>query len=614
MGDFIKLLPDSVANQIAAGEVVQRPASVVKELVENAIDAGADHIQLIIKESGRTLIQVIDNGKGMSPTDARLSLERHATSKIQSADDLFHIKTMGFRGEALASIVAVAQCELKTKTEKDEIGTSIIIEGSDIKSQEPCACERGTSISVKNLFYNIPARRKFLKSNAVENRHIIDQFERIAIIYPDIHFTFHQDNVKLFHLESGSLRQRIVAIFGKKYDDRLVPLQEETNMVNLSGFICKPEFAKKKKDGQFLFVNNRFIKSNYLHHGILAAYDELLPRGMHPSYFLHLECDPESIDVNIHPTKTEIKFEEERSIYAILRSTVKKALGEHNISPTLDFNRETAFDDILPNQPIVEPKIPVDKNFNPFTSNTSTQFKSKNSGSQYTKPITQGWETLVSTPEIKPQQNISFEPINEEEDAAGNHETTTLAPQKHFFQIQGKYIFTPIKSGAMIIDVRRAHERILYERNLRALAMNQGISQKSLFPVNIDLKASDSALLNELMPQLHLLGFEIEEFGNNSFIVRGLPAELSNYNCNELIDELLFNFKENEQNLELKTHMNLAYSLAYKDSIGRSRILENEECATLIEQLFTCENHQTTVTGKPIVSRITIEELQKKFD
>ncbi|MBD81260.1 MAG: DNA mismatch repair protein MutL [Crocinitomicaceae bacterium] len=624
MGDVIQLLPDNVANQIAAGEVVQRPSSVVKELMENALDAGATKIKLIVKEAGRTLIQVIDNGKGMSPTDARLSLERHATSKIRNAEDLFQIKTMGFRGEALASIVAVAQCELKTKRAEDELGTLIQVEGSETKKQEPCTCENGSSVSVKNLFFNLPARRKFLKSNAVEKRHIIDQFERISIIYPQIKFLFYLDDIKLFHLEPGTLRQRIVGVFGKNYNDRLVPINEETSLVKLAGFIGKPEFAKKKRDGQFLFVNGRFIKSNYLHHGILAAYDELVQTGYHPSYFIHLECDPESIDVNIHPTKTEVKFEDEKSIYAIIRSSVRKALGEHNIAPSLDFNRETAFDEMPKNRDIVAPSISVDPSFNPFEKESGSSLgKLSGAPGKPNKTEIANWGSMIQKDPLLNQQQMNFSSIDKEfvqqenhlESSTLNTDSTEIDPhQNRVFQIHGKYILSPIKSGLMVIDQRRAHERVLYERNLKALALNQGKSQKSLFPVTLEFNASDGAMLQDLSPELHLLGFEFEEFGKNSFIVRGLPAEAAQENCKELFDELLATYKENEQQLELKSHVNIAFSLAQKESKSMNRVLSNVECSALIDELFACENPQTTVGGKPIISTLSLDELNNKFN
>lgn len=626
MSDIIQLLPDNVANQIAAGEVVQRPASVVKELMENALDSGATEIQLIIKEAGQTLIQVIDNGKGMSATDARLSLERHATSKIRTAEDLFHLATMGFRGEALASIVAVAQCEIKTKRKEDELGTIIHVEGSQTKNQEPCATENGTSVSVKNLFFNLPARRKFLKSNAVERRHIIDQFERIAIIYPEVRFIFYNDDVKLFHLEPGTLRQRIVAVFGKNHNDRLVPLEEETSLVTLNGFIGKPEFAKKKRDGQFLFVNGRFIKSNYLHHGILAAYSDLIPHGVHPSYFIHLKCDPESIDVNIHPTKTEIKFEEEKSIYAIIRSAVKKALGEHNIAPTLDFNRETAFDDIPLNKTIVAPDVKINADFNPFDSEKSVSYSPFDKASLQNKPrnsenYQRNWESLVDIEPQLEQKNLEFEPVdnefvqNQTESSTMNQSSSDIDPeQNRVFQIHGKYILSPIKSGIMLIDQRRAHERVLYERNLKTLALNQGASQKSLFPVTLDFTQNDSMLLQDLSSELQLLGFDFDEFGDNSYIFRGLPAEVAHENCKDLIEEILQSFKDNQQELELKSHVNIAYSLAQKESRSLNKMLSTEECSSLINELFSCENPQNTVSGKPIISTISLAELNSKFN
>jgi DNA mismatch repair protein MutL len=596
MEGIIQLLPDSVANQIAAGEVVQRPASVVKELMENAIDAGATEIDVIIKDAGRTLIQVLDNGKGMSPPDARLSLERHATSKIKSADDLFSINTMGFRGEALPSIVAVAQCELKSKGSSEDIGTRIVVEGSEVHKQEATTCAQGTSFSVKNLFYNIPARRKFLKSNAVENRHIIDQFERIVLIYPDIRFTLTSDGNQLFVLEPGNLRQRIVAVFGKNYNSKLVPIEEESNIVNLEGFILKPEFSRKTRGEQYLFVNNRFIKSHYLHNAISAAYEILIPHNHHPGYFISLHCDPSTLDVNIHPTKTEVKFEEEKSIYAIIRSSVRKALGEHNISPTLDFERETAFDGIRPDKEIKEPKIKVDPGFNPFSE------KAPSGTALRVQP--EHWQKMFESPEVPVQQEMEVE----------QEETTAAVTDRKIFQFAGRYILSPLKNGIMVIDQQRAHERVLFERFLSAIAQNKGACQQTLFPVNVELSAQLTDLVNQLLPDLRSLGFDIDSFGQNAFIIRGVPAELSQLDAAEVLDDLLANFQKNESELKSGPQVNIAYSLAQKGAIKNGRMLTAEEMSNLVDELFGCENPQHTPNGKRIIQTLELSEMNERFD
>ncbi|UTW61099.1 DNA mismatch repair endonuclease MutL [bacterium SCSIO 12741] len=623
MNDVIKLLPDAVANQIAAGEVVQRPASVVKELMENAIDAGADQITVVIKNAGKNLIQVIDNGSGMSPTDLRMSIERHATSKINDAQDLFRIRTMGFRGEALASITAVAQCEIKSRQADTDIGTCLMIDGSEIKSQEPCSHNQGTSIAVKNLFFNIPARRKFLKSNSVESKHIIDQFERIALIYPAVQFRLFSDDNELFHLNKGNYRQRIVAIFGKNYNDRLVPMAEESNIISLEGFIGKPENARKTRGEQYFFVNDRFIKNNYLHHAVTAAFDELIPEKYHPSYFIRFTCDPSFVDINIHPTKTEVKFEDDKSVYAILRSSVKKALGEHNIAPTLDFNRETAFDDLTNRTEVVPPSITVNPEFNPFESKSAnTSFGGSSGGGSMSMPKKQSidnWETLYPETTLT-QQEVAGMPMEEEEtritqkEISGLDQENPLQTDKKFFQLHNRYILSQIKSGVMIIDQQRAHERILFEQFLHALAHRQGTSQQSLFPVTLEYAAGESELIRGFLPELNQLGFDLEEFGKNTFIVRGVPAELSDQDAQELLDGILENYQLNAQELKLDARVNVAFSLAQKGAIKRNRPLEPTEIQNLIDSLFACENPYATPSGKLVITTLYMDELNKRFD
>ncbi len=617
MNDVIKLLPDSVANQIAAGEVVQRPASVVKELMENAIDSGADQITVVIKNAGKNLIQVIDNGSGMSSSDVRMSVERHATSKINQAEDLFRIKTMGFRGEALASIAAVAQCELKTRQSDSDVGTCLIIEGSEVKNQEPCNHNVGTSVAVKNLFFNIPARRKFLKSNSVESKHIIDQFERIALIYPEVQFRLYADDNELFHLVKGNYRQRIVAIFGKNFNDRLVPVAEESNIITLEGFIGKPEHARKTRGEQYFFVNDRFIKNNYLHHAVTAAFDELIPEKYHPSYFIRFKCDPSFVDINIHPTKTEVKFEDDKSVYAILRSSVKKALGEHNIAPTLDFNRETAFDQPSNPRDIVPPSISVNPEFNPFEASPKTT----GSGSVQVprRESIKNWETLYPD-QVMSQQEVAtghFEgeenPITQKE-LSGMDQDSPIQSDTKFFQLHNRYILSQIKSGVMIIDQQRAHERILFEQFLHALAHRMGSSQQSLFPVTLEYAAGESELIRGFLPELNQLGFDIEEFGKNTFIVRGVPAEVSDQDAQDLLDGIIENYQLNAQELKLDARINVAFSLAQKGAIKRNRPLESKEIQNLIDSLFACENPYSTPSGKMVITTLYMDELNKRFD
>ena len=534
MPDIINLLPDSVANQIAAGEVIQRPASAVKELLENAIDAGATDIKLILKDAGRTLIQIIDNGSGMSETDARMCFERHATSKIKKADDLFKITTMGFRGEAMASIAGVSQVEMKTKRAEDQLGTQIEIEGSELKSQTSCACPKGTSISVKNLFFNVPARRNFLKSDSVELRHIIEEFQRVAIAHPEIALSLHHNNSELFHLEKGTLRQRLVGIFGDSYNQRLVPVHEDTTIVNVTGFIGKPEFARKTRGEQFFFVNNRFIKSSYLHHALQNAYDLLLPKDAFPSYFINMEIDPKTIDVNIHPTKTEIKFEDERSVYTIMRSAVKQSLGKYNIAPSLDFEQETSIaipqnksrEEVLMNPP----KIKVDKNYNPFEveERKSSPSRPPLQGGEK-KKVENYYETPIAFEKAisNTQQEFALPLKGTTEKSEGWEQSSGGGPEFNIegektsktsaYQLHNKYILAHIKTGMIVIDQQAAHERILFENYLEMVEKHKGVSQQQLFPQTLEFSACDTAIMKELQDELHGLGFDINEFGKNTF-------------------------------------------------------------------------------------------------
>ena len=611
MPDIIQLLPDAVANQIAAGEVVQRPSSAVKELMENAIDAGADRIQLIVRNAGKSLIQVIDNGSGMSMTDARLCFERHATSKIRKAEDLFAIRTMGFRGEAMASIAAIAHVELKTRRPEDELGTVIRIEGSAVVDQSPEALPTGTCIAVKNLFYNVPARRNFLKSNAVEMRHIIDEFQRMALAHPDLFFSLHNDGNELFHLPSGTLKQRIIHLFGNNYNQKLVPVEEETTILSVNGFVGKPEFAKKTRGEQFFFVNKRFVKDPYLHHAIMNAYEDILPADTFPLYVLFIEIDPGKIDINVHPTKTEIKYEDEKAIYAILRSAVKRSLGRYNIAPSLDFDQETSFGNFITPKPLEEIQVPTisfNPNFNPFDGD---EVSSRASGSaragQYSSTlerktdIPQNWDTLYQ--------------ITEQEHEEQLHLNTEDKKGERFFQIHNKYIVSQIHSGFILIDQQAAHERILFEQYLEQLDRHQGTSQQSLFPVTVDLNAADFALMSDLLPDLQTLGFQLRPFGKTTYIIDGIPADLGN-NVNEtaVIEKLLEDVKNNRSDLKISKRENLAKSLARSAALKAGTVLSDGEMAELIDKLFACQSPNTSISGRPTLVTFTLQELLEKFN
>lgn len=591
MEDIIQVLPDRVANQIAAGEVVQRPASIVKELLENSIDADASQIQLIVQDAGRTLVQVVDNGKGMSPTDARLSFERHATSKIRNAEELFHIQTKGFRGEALASIAAVAHVELKTKRALDEIGTSISIAGSDVKSQVPDSTPDGTSLSVKNLFYNIPARRNFLKGDKVELKHIIDEFERVALAHPSIGFSFHHNQQELFRLRPDGLRKRIVDIFGPKFNEKLVPTEEETDVVGISGFVGKPDFAKKTRGEQFFFVNNRFIRHPYLHHAVQSAFEGLLAPGYHPSYFLFLQIDPARIDVNIHPTKTEIKFDDDRTIYAILRSAVKKSLGQYSIAPSLDFDRETSFDDIplKPDGPVRAPSIEVDPSFNPFKSSPKSERKNP-----------YDWTEAYRFDEQKEEntKELGFE---------GN-EKTTIA-----YQLHNKYILTHIKTGFMVIDQNRAHQRVLFEQFLRRLENQSSLSQQLLFEQTFELSGGDRSILSSLETQLNSLGFDIEPFGPQTVVIRGIPAGIKETNACAVLEQIIEDAKHHRDDLTSGNLDTLAKFMARNMAVKSGVRLEKEEMHQLVDELFACEQPYAAPNGKTTLITLTLEELDKRF-
>jgi DNA mismatch repair protein MutL len=618
MPDIIQLLPDSVANQIAAGEVVQRPASAVKELVENAIDAGADKIQLILKDAGKSLVQVIDNGCGMSLTDARMSFERHATSKIRKAEDLFAIRTMGFRGEAMASIAAIAHVELKTRRHEDELGTCIIIEGSEVLSQQACSANTGTSISVKNLFYNTPARRNFLKGNPVEMRHIVDEFQRVALANPNIFFTMHHDGQEVYHLPATALKQRIVHLFGNNYNQRLVPVEEDTSIIKLHGYVGKPEFARKTRGEQFFFVNNRYIRDAYLNHAVLTAFEELLPDESYPLYVLFIEIDPSKIDINVHPTKTEIKYQDERSIYAIIRSAVKRALGKYNITPTLDFDQENSIGHLITSKPleqIVQPTIAFNPDFNPFATEVKKADREPSfrhsAGEHQRTAIPQNWDTLY---EISKREEQAQQEMHTESTISVQEQEVSKSSERQLFQIHGRYILSQIKSGFMLINQQSAHERILYERFLQQLDNHSGTSQQSLFPQSVTLQSSDFELLKELLPDVRALGFDIREFGKNTVVVEGIPADLSNVAEHALLEHLLEGFKNNLAILKLDKRDNLARSLARNGAIKAGTRLSLEEMNLLIDQLFACQMPNLALNGKPVISTFTLNELAERFE
>ncbi|KAB1064319.1 DNA mismatch repair endonuclease MutL [Salibacter halophilus] len=624
MANIVQLLPDNIANQIAAGEVIQRPASVVKELLENAVDADATEIDLIVKDAGKTLIRVIDNGSGMSDEDARMALERHATSKIRSSDDLFSIKTMGFRGEALASIASISHVEIKTKERSNDLGSQVLVEGSEVKKQEPTQTKNGTSIAVKNLFYNVPARRKFLKSDQVELRHIIDEFERVALPNPHIKFTFHHNDNELFHLDPGSFRQRVVAVFGKKFRERLVPVEQKTNILDLRGFVGKPESARKTRGEQFFFVNGRFIKSHYLHHAISEAMEELIPKGYHPSYFIELQVEPDFIDVNIHPTKTEIKFEDERAIYAIVSSSVRQAIGQYNITPTIDFEQETSFDGPSSNKPVTPPQIKVDTSYNPFEENKQFGGKpgsdrKKFSGSEASKAMQrENYEKLFrANPEMAKwtAQHLDQEDETPEETQQQSFEVEEKEQHKMpCIQLHKKYILSTIKSGAVLIHQSRAHERILFERFTEFLANNPASSQQSLFPQQVQFSAQDATLVEELSDELKMLGFELSGFGKTTFVVQGMPDYAVNQDPQELLETVLENYKNNLQELKLDKQEAFARSLAQRTAIIGGKELSRDEMLVLIEELFACSNPYTTPGGRPIIHTFTIKEFDKLFN
>ena len=597
MSDVIHLLPDSVANQIAAGEVIQRPASVIKELVENAVDAGAKSIQVIVVDAGRTCIQVIDDGKGMSETDARLSFERHATSKIQNATDLFALHTMGFRGEALASIAAVAQVELLTRRQEDEIGTRLMIAGSKVTSQEPASCPVGSNFKVENLFFNVPARRKFLKTNATELSNILTAFERIVLVYPDIRFTLHHNGVELLNLRATNLRQRVADVFGKQYNQDLLPVEVHTAMATIMGFVGKPETARKKGGSDYLFVNGRYMKHAYFHKAVMTAYDRLIPEGMQIPYFLYFDVDPSQIDVNIHPTKTEIKFENEQAIWQILSAAVRDAIGKFCEVPSIDFDTVGSpeipvFDPSREN--IAAPKVNYNPDYNPF--NTSGGKSSGNSWPH--KPSSpsgavEGWESLydVAAPtelDAFPSASPSDMPVN----------TLDVDRSPSHYQYKGKYLMTAVKSGLMIIDQHRADVRILYERYMNQLSNHTANTQKILFPETVQFSPAEYVVMQQLLPELQNVGFDLSDLGGNTFAISGVPAGTEGIDPVMLVRQMV---ADASQGVPSSHHSRIAMTMAKSAAIPYGQVLSNDEMENIINELFSCSNVNYTPDGKAIL-------------
>ena len=610
MSDIIHLLPDSIANQIAAGEVIQRPASVVKELVENAIDAEATHIQIVIKDAGRTIIQVIDNGKGMSETDARMAFERHATSKIQEAGDLFALTTMGFRGEALPSISAIAQVEIKTRTSDREVGTLIKIAGSRVESQEPTSAPEGTCITVKNLFFNVPARRKFLKRNETERRNILVEIERVALAHPDIEFTLIDDGVTLLQLPATGLRQRITQLIGKKIDQQLLEINIDTTVVKIFGSITKPEFARKRGSNQFFFANGRYMRHPYFHKAITVAFENLIQPTERPNYFIYIQVDPDTIDVNIHPTKTEIKFENEHAIWQILMVSIKESLGKFNAVPSIDFDTEGSipipvFDK---ERQIRSPQVNVDPNYNPFKQRA------------YTPPPRMNWEELYK--DFEKDVDIAADDEDENRETSPLNFTKELEsnlPEMHsdafpdYYQYKQKYIFTSVKSGLMIIDQRRAHIRILFDKYLESIVQKKGISQRVLFPEMIELSASEAAIIPSIKEDLESLGFEISNLGNNTYAIQGVPSEIENPDVARLIKTMLANIIETGLDVKSEIQEKLALSFARSVAINYGKPLSVEEITDIVNRLFACPTPNFTPDGKKILTVLDDEDMDRKL-
>ena len=598
MLDIIKLLPDSVANQIAAGEVIQRPASAVKELMENALDAGATQIDLVVKDAGKTIIMVVDNGCGMSETDARLCFERHATSKISKAEDLFNIRTMGFRGEALASIAAIAQVELKTRRKEDEVGVKIVNEGSVVKEQTLVPMQPGTTFTVKNLFYNVPARRNFLKSPQAEMRHIVEEFTRVTLMNPEIGFTLISDGKEVYHLYPGNLKQRIMGLFGNNYEERLLPVKQESERVRIDGYIVKPEYAKKTRGEQYFFVNKRFIKHAYLHHAIENAYMEMIPKDSFPGYFLNIEVDPADIDINIHPTKTEVNFLDVKLVYAIMHAAVRKAIGQHNLSPMIDFDESADLNNdfglaMSMGNPLSMPNVPIDPNFNPFRKESSPRETHRDTSMPKESYHTPGdWRVLYGD-----RTDI------EEEPAEPKQET-----KSQYLQVNQSYIVTAVKSGLLVVDQNLAHFRVLFEKYLKEMENSNGISQQELFPQALTLNVNDASLLKEMLPELENLGFVLEQVNPTTFMINGTPADAEGSDAVALLEKVLDNYKINRTDLQLDRKLNLAKTMASQLCIKAQTKLSELEMQNLVDQLFACSVAEVAPNGKKIYVVMNMEE------
>ena len=609
MSDIIQLLPDSVANQIAAGEVIQRPASVIKELVENSVDAGAKNIDVAVVDAGRTSIQVIDDGKGMSETDARLAFERHATSKIRQAEDLFNLHTNGFRGEALASIAAVAQVVLKSRQEGEEVGTQLSISGSRFEGQEACSSSVGSVFSVNNLFYNVPARRKFLKSNSTELNNILTAFERIVLVNPQIAFTLHSNSTELFNLKAGNLRQRIIDVFGKRINQDLLPVNVETTMCKITGFVGKPEAARKKGAHQFFFVNGRYMKHPYFNKAVMTAYDRLVPQGEQVPYFLYFDVNPNDIDVNIHPTKTEIKFENEQAIWQILMAAVKESIGMFNDVPSIDFDTEDKPDIPVYNPDVASsasaPKISLNPHYNPFKSSPSSGKPTA------VKPVDEQWEQLYEG--LNDQDSVEREAdIFESESETEINTSQSILAEKSpaHYQYKGKYVMTAVKSGLMIIDQHRAHVRVLYERYLEQIQQQTSHSQKVLFPEVLQFPVSDEVILEKLLPEMSKMGFELDNLGGGSYAVNAIPTGLDGVNPLHLVQDMVFSAKEKGVKVLDEVHQSLALTLARNAAIPQGQVLSNEEMETLVNDLFACSNVNYTPDGKNVLCILKQQEIE----
>ncbi len=602
MLDIIKLLPDSVANQIAAGEVIQRPASAVKELMENALDAGATQIDLIVKEAGKSMIMVVDNGCGMSEIDARMCFERHATSKISKAEDLFAIRTMGFRGEALASIAAIAQVELKTRRKEDEVGTKIIIEGSVVKEQSLVPMQTGTTFTIKNLFFNVPARRNFLKSTQAEMRHIVEEFTRVTLMNPEIGFTLNSDGKEVYHLYPGNLKQRIMGLFGSNYEEKLLPVRQETDRVCIDGYIVKAEFAKKTRGEQYFFVNKRFIKHAYLHHAIENAYLEMIPKDSFPGYFLNIEVDPADIDINIHPTKTEVNFLDVKLVYAILHAAVRKAIGQHNLSPMIDFDESPELNNdfgsaIGMSKPLTIPNVPMDPNFNPFRKESS--------------PRETHWVGSYQPQRNTPSDDWRLLYGERTDQPSGSTETKEATSNNQYLQVNQSYIVTTVKSGMLVIDQHLAHTRVLFEKFLKELENHNGLSQQELFPQALSLNVNDASLIKEMLPDLENLGFVLEQANPTTFMINGTPSDAAGCDAVTLLEKILDNYKINRSDLQLDRKLNLAKTMAVQLAIKPQTRLSEMEMQNLVDQLFACNVAEVAPNGKKIYVILNMEDLFK---